>query len=234
MKKSIKCAGLITAALLAVAPVFTTNTNTVTVSAKARTHKKASKKRVKVSKKIAARIARNKKLVKQINQKKIYLFYSNASIVKHKFFDCKAANGEFGFTVGYYSDNGGKYRVNNKTGNIESVNRFSSEVDATLPGYGFTVQKVTAKDRAYNKKLWTKNGETRPLILKRDYAGFKKGEIITDEDNDGELGKVLTYKGHQYFTTWAEGYLGDLQPKDVQILDHLPKNFKSEDDEDDD
>ena len=225
MKKSIKCAGLITAALLAIAPVFTNNV--AAAYAKPRTHKKATKKRVKVSKKIAARIARNKKLVKQVNQKKIYLLYPNSSIRKYKLFGGATGSGELGFEIGYYADNDGWYRVNNKTGNIESVNGTSKAVVATLPDYGFIVQKVTAKDRAFNKRFW-KNGETKPLILNKDWDPYKKGKIITDEYNDGYIGKVLTYKGQQYFAPWSEGSLYTLQPKDVQILDHLPKNFKDE------
>lgn len=221
MKKSIKLVGIVTAALLAVAPVFTTS-NTTFVSAKTRTHKT-----VKVSKKIAVRIARNKRLVKQVNAGKIYLFYPNSFSLTHHILSHEGdLKDVIGFQISYFTDKSFKYRVNKKTGNIESINTYQNSVDEKFPGYGFSVHKILTKDKAYTNGLKKNKFDTKPLKFDKAVAFVKKGEIVPD--SDGLLEKVLTYKGHQYFTAWGSGVMYNVQPKDVTILNKLPKDFDFE------
>ncbi|AEG41133.1 hypothetical protein [Lactobacillus kefiranofaciens] len=170
-------------------------------------------------------MAKNRKLAKQLNQRKIYLFFSKSSMKKHR--KNKAfvlLNPTFkdiiGYQTSYDTSNSVYYTVNKKTGNFKCVSK-SDKKSTTLPGYGFSVHKITAKDRAYSKKLLLNKKEMKPIILSRSACNYDKGRIISNEDNDGWFGKALTYKGKQYFASWANGYITNVKTSEVKVLKKL-------------
>ena len=68
-----------------------------------------------------------------------------------------------GYQISYDTSNSVYYTVNKKTGNFKCVSK-SDKKSTTLPGYGFSVHKITAKDRAYSKKLLLNKKEMKPII----------------------------------------------------------------------
>lgn len=221
MKKSIKWAGIIAAAFLTVAPTFTPNN---TVYAKARTHR--------VSKKIAARVAKNRKVVKLLNQRKVYLFFSSSSLRKHKKafakLDLHPVNSKYNLgrviiNRGTYDDNGkliSRYAVDKRTGNIDYI---VDNVKYKNPGYGFTVKKITAKDKKSQAKIEKIAGGgdvefslkfKKNMHVDRD-SSYKKGDVAAADTFNFDS-EVLTYKGKQYFV--ANDVLTKVSLSDVTIV----------------
>ncbi len=95
--------------------------------------RKNQKKSIKWAGIIAARVAKNRKLAKQLNQRKIYLFFSKSSMKKHR--KNKAfvlLNPTFkdiiGYQTSYDTSNSVYYTVNKKTGNFKCVSKSDKKI----------------------------------------------------------------------------------------------------------
>ena len=186
MRKSIKFAGAIAAALLAVAPVVSPNNE---VEAKPRTSRSAKK--AKKAKKIsAARMAKLKKIAKQQTKSEIYVIYP----AKH----IKSTDYSIGTTL-YYIDP--TYTITKK-GNFYDTDPNGGD---TYPGHGFKVVKANPQDKVFNEKLdqhdykvKAKRAFTFKMIDMstghRRTIHVKKGQVIASPG-----AYVITYKGKQHF-----------------------------------